>query len=128
MTEEKKTKKVAAPKEKKAAKETKPKEAKSSKEIRARLFDVIRSPLITEKSTAASEFNKVVFKVCSTASKKEIKDAVETLFGVKVIGVNTSNTKGKTKIFRGRYGQRQGFKKAIVSLAEGEKIDVMAGV
>jgi len=92
------------------------------------IFDVIRSPHITEKSTMLSEHNKVTFKVASDANKKSIKEAVEKLFNVKVTGVNTVNVKGKIKIFKGRSGTRPSFKKAIVSLAEGQSIDVMAGV
>ena len=91
-------------------------------------YDVILSPVITEKSTIASEHNQVVFKVRSTATKPEIKAAVEKLFNVKVTAVNTLNRKGKTKIFRGVRGRRQGMKKAIVTLEEGQSIDVTTGL
>jgi len=87
-------------------------------------FDVILSPVITEKATAASEANQVVFKVRSDATKPEIKAAVEALFKVKVLSVNTLTRKGKTKTFRGVKGRQQDVKKAIVRLAEGDKIDV----
>jgi large subunit ribosomal protein L23 len=87
-------------------------------------YDVILSPVITEKATAASEHNQVVFKVHRDATKPEIKAAVEQLFKVKVLSVNTINRKGKTKLFRGIKGRQQDVKKAIVRLAEGDKIDV----
>jgi large subunit ribosomal protein L23 len=91
-------------------------------------YDVILSPSITEKSTAQSEHNKVVFNVAITASKPEIKTAVEKLFGVKVLAVNTLVTKGKKKVFKGRRGQRSDAKKAIVTLSEGQSIDVSTGL
>lgn len=87
-------------------------------------YDVILAPVITEKSTMASEANQVVFKVRRDATKPEIKAAVEQLFKVKVIAVNTINHKGKTKLFRGLKGKQQDVKKAIIRLAEGDKIDV----
>jgi len=87
-------------------------------------YDVILSPVITEKSSEASEANQVVFKVRRTATKPEIKKAIETLFGVKVLAVNTLIRKGKTKRFRGIKGRQQDVKKAVVKLAEGDKIDV----
>jgi len=85
---------------------------------------VILSPVITEKSSEASEANQVVFKVRLDATKPQIKAAVEQLFGVKVLAVNTLTRKGKTKRFRGIEGRQKDMKKAIVKLAEGEKIDV----
>ncbi len=88
------------------------------------VYDVIVAPVITEKATAVSEANQVVFKVRRDATKPEIKAAVERLFGVKVVAVNTLNRKGKTKNFRGVKGKQQDVKKAIVRLAEGDKIDV----
>ncbi|PWR19075.1 50S ribosomal protein L23 [Zavarzinia compransoris] len=91
-------------------------------------YDVILSPVITEKSTAASEHNQVVFKVPLTATKPEIKAAVEKLFQVKVTAVNTIRTEGKTKRFRGRLGKRSDVKKAVVTLAEGQSIDVTTGI
>jgi large subunit ribosomal protein L23 len=87
-------------------------------------YDVILSPVITEKSSEASEANQVVFKVRRNATKPEIKKAIETLFGVKVLAVNTLIRKGKTKRFRGIKGRQQDVKKAVVKLAEGDKIDV----
>ncbi len=91
-------------------------------------YDVILSPVITEKSSMASEHNQVVFKVHRDATKPEIKAAVEQLFKVKVLGVNTINRKGKTKRFRGLKGKQQDMKKAIVRLAEGDKIDVTSRI
>lgn len=93
-----------------------------------RHYDVILSPVITEKATAASEHNKVVFRVAPGATKPQIKEAVERLFDVKVTAVNTLVTKGKVKTFRGRRGQRSDVKKAVVTLAEGESIDVTTGL
>ncbi len=92
------------------------------------LFDLIRSPVITEKSTMVSEHNQVVFRVPLTATKPQIKQAVEALFNVKVTAVNTLLMKGKTKRFRGRKGQRSDVKKAMVTLAEGSRIDVTTGI
>lgn len=91
-------------------------------------YDTILAPVITEKSTMASEHNQVVFKVVGKATKPEIKAAVEALFNVKVAGVNTLNRKGKTKRFRGIPGRQKDFKKAIVTLAEGHSIDVATGL
>ncbi len=96
--------------------------------LTARHYDVITAPVITEKSTLLSEQNKVVFKVPLTATKPEIKVAVEALFKVKVMAVNTVTTKGKTKLFRGRPGKRNDVKKAIVTLADGQSIDVTTGL
>ena len=93
-----------------------------------RHYDIIVSPVITEKATNLTEQNKVVFRVSSKATKPQIKEAVEKLFDVKVTGVNTLVTKGKKKIFRGLRGQRSDVKKAIVTLAEGETIDVTTGL
>ena len=93
-----------------------------------RHYDVIVSPAITEKSTMASEFNQVVFNVARKASKPEIKAAVEALFGVKVTGVNTLVRKGKEKRFRGTKGRQSDVKKAVVTLAEGQSIDVATGL
>jgi large subunit ribosomal protein L23 len=93
-----------------------------------RHYDVILSPVITEKATNASEFNKVVFKVAPHATKPQIKDAVEKLFDVKVKSVNTLHRSGKWKAFRGRYGLQSGTKRAIVTLEEGQKIDVTTGL
>lgn len=93
-----------------------------------RHYDTIISPVITEKSTAASEHNKVVFRVASKATKPEIKAAVESLFNVKVTAVNTLSRPGKTKRFRGVAGKQSGYKKAVVTLAEGQSIDVTTGL
>ena len=84
--------------------------------------------MITEKSTVLSEQNKVVFKVADDASKDEIAAAVEALFKVQVVKVNTLVTKGKTKRFRGIMGRRKDVKKAIVTLADGQSIDVTTGL
>ena len=91
-------------------------------------YVVIRSPVITEKSTAASEHNKVIFKVASTATKSDIKAAVEALFKVKVTAVNTLVRKGKNRRFRGIAGRTGDTKRAIVTLAEGQSIDVTTGL
>ncbi len=90
------------------------------------LYDVIRSPLVTEKSTMASENSQVVFKVAMSATKPEIKEAIERLFNVKVLAVNTLIRKGKKKRFKGVKGQQSDFKKAIVTLEEGQAIDITA--
>ncbi len=93
-----------------------------------RLYDVILAPVITEKATILSEQNKVVFKVAKTATKPQIKMAVEKLFDVKVTAVNTLVRKGKTKQFRGTRGKQADVKKAIVTLADGQSIDVTTGL
>ena len=93
-----------------------------------RHYDVIVAPHITEKSTLVSEHNAVVFKVAGTASKPEIKAAIEALFGVTVTGVNTIVSKGKTKRWKGAPYRRSDVKKAIVTLAEGQSIDVTSGI
>jgi large subunit ribosomal protein L23 len=99
---------------------------KAERLSREAMFDIVRAPVITEKATALSEKNQVVFRVSIEASKPEIKAAVEGLFGVKVLAVNTLVQKGKTKRFRGRPGQRSDVKKAFVQLAEGHSIDLSA--
>jgi large subunit ribosomal protein L23 len=91
-------------------------------------YDILVAPVITEKSTLASEQNQVVFKVAPNATKPEIKAAVEALFSVKVKGVNTLVRKGKTKRFRGIKGKQGDVKKAIVTLEEGHAIDVTTGL
>ena len=91
-------------------------------------YDIIRSPVITEKSTAASEHNKIVFRVARTATKPEIKAAVEALFKVKVKAVNTLIRKGKTRRFRGILGRQSDIKRAIVTLEEGYSVDVTTGL
>ena len=99
-----------------------------TKAIDNRHYDVVLAPHITEKSTMLSDNNAVVFKVASTASKPEIKAAVEALFGVNVTGVNTIVQKGKTKRWKGTPYQRSDAKKAIVTLAEGQSIDITSGI
>ena len=93
-----------------------------------RHYDVVLAPHITEKSTMLSDNNAVVFKVAGTASKPQIKAAVEALFNVTVTGVNTIVTKGKTKKWKGRPYTRSDSKKAIVTLAEGNSIDITSGI
>lgn len=92
------------------------------------MYNVIRGPHITEKATLGSEYGQVTFKVAKDATKPQIKTAVETLYGVKVNAVNTLIQKGKNKRFKGVMGRRSDFKKAIVTLAEGEMIDTGTGV
>jgi large subunit ribosomal protein L23 len=91
-------------------------------------YDVIRSPVVTEKSTAASEHNKLIFKVAPDATKADVKAAVEALFKVKVKAVNTLIRKGKAKRFRGIKGRQSDSKRAIVTLEEGYSIDVTTGL
>ena len=91
-------------------------------------YEIIRSPLITEKSTVISEYNQVIFRVPLSASKPEIRAAVESLFDVKVTSVNTLRQQGKLKRFRGRLGRRSESKKAIITLADGDSIDITTGV
>ncbi len=93
-----------------------------------RHYDVILSPVITEKATNASEHNKVIFKVAMDATKPQIKEAVEKLFDVKVKSVNTLRRRGKWKLFKGRVGRQSDSKRAIVTLEEGQKIDVTTGL
>ena len=117
---EQKTKKVArAPKAKKAP---------AVGPIDPALYDFVRAPLITEKATMVSEHNQVMFRVPIKATKPEIKQAIEALFKVNVTAVNTLISKGKLKRFRGRPGRRNDVKKAIVTLAEGQSIDVTTGL
>lgn len=91
-------------------------------------YDLIKKPVITEKATMASENGAVVFNVAMDATKPQIKEAVEAIFGVKVKAVNTTVTKGKNKRFRGRPGERSDRKKAYVTLVEGNTIDVTTGL
>lgn len=95
---------------------------------KAAYYDIIRNPVVTEKSTMASENNQVVFDVAIDASKPEIKAAVEALFSVKVKAVNTNVRKGKVKRFRGIMGRRVNVKKAIVTLVDGQTIDIATGL
>jgi large subunit ribosomal protein L23 len=101
---------------------------KQAAAVENRHYDIVLAPHITEKSTMLSEANAVVFKVAGDASKPEIKAAVEALFNVKVTGVNTMVTKGKTKKWKGKPYQRSDSKKAIVTLAEGNSIDITSGI
>ncbi len=94
----------------------------------ARSFEIIKRPVITEKSTHLSANNQVVFIVEGSSTKPEIKSAIQDIFGVKVKSVNVVNTKGKEKLFRGHRGVRSDYKKAIITLEAGEKIDITAGV
>ena len=93
-----------------------------------RHYDIILSPVITEKATTASERNQVVFNVATTATKPQIKEAVEKLFDVKVRSVNTLIRKGKVRVFKGRPGELQNTKRAVVTLEEGHRIDVTTGL
>lgn len=95
---------------------------------RGRMYEVLRRPVITEKSTLAGEHNQVSFFVAVNATKPEIRAAVEGLFGVKVKAVNTIRRQGKNKRFRGRPGQRVEIKKAVVTLADGHSVDVTTGL
>jgi large subunit ribosomal protein L23 len=95
---------------------------------RERMYQVVVSPVVTEKATVLNETGQVTFRVSLDATKPEIKAAVEALFGVTVTAVNTAVVKGKAKRFRGRPGQRSDWKKAIVSLAEGQSIDLTTGL
>ncbi|KUO51793.1 MAG: 50S ribosomal protein L23 [Sphingomonadales bacterium BRH_c3] len=97
-------------------------------EIDARHYDVILAPHLTEKSTLASEQNAVVFKVAGDATKPQIKEAVEAIYDKKVVAVNTIVVKGKTKRWKGKAYKRSDMKKAIVTLAEGDSIDVTSGI
>ena len=92
------------------------------------LFDTIVSPVITEKATTLSEFNKMVFKVRKDASKNLIKKSIEKIFKVNVIKINTINLKGKTKLLKGKKTSRPGYKKAIVTLKKGQSIDLATGI
>ncbi|GAA0767527.1 large subunit ribosomal protein L23 [Erythromicrobium ramosum] len=96
--------------------------------VDARHYDVIIAPHITEKSTLASENNAVVFKVANSATKPQIKEAIEAIYDKKVVAVNTLVVKGKTKRWKGKAYQRSDVKKAIVTLAEGEMIDITSGI
>ena len=100
----------------------------TTKVSQERMYELVRAPLITEKSTRGSEHNQVSFRVPLDATKPEIKAAIEALFKVKVKAVNTIRVAGKEKRFRGRLGRRSDFKKAIVSLGEGQTIDVTTGI
>ena len=95
---------------------------------REQMYNLILGPVITEKSTQGAEHNQVTFKVRQDATKPQVKEAIEGLFGVKVKAVNTLNQRGKVKRFRGRLGKRSDVKKAIVTLEEGHSIDITTGI
>jgi large subunit ribosomal protein L23 len=95
---------------------------------RQEMYDIIRAPVITEKATNVSEHDQVIFRVPLTATKREVKAAVEGLFNVEVSAVNTIRVPGKVKRFRGRLGRRSDYKKAIVTLGAGQRIDVTTGI
>ncbi|MDJ0922789.1 MAG: 50S ribosomal protein L23 [Henriciella sp.] len=97
-------------------------------DVKPHNYDTLLSPIITEKSTLVAEENKVIFKVRNDATKPEIKEAVETLFKVDVTKVNTILVKGKTKRFRGMLGRRSDYKKAIVTLKDGQSVDITTGL
>lgn len=101
---------------------------KAATAVKAHHYDVLQAPVVTEKSTVAAEQGKVVFRVKPEATKLQVRDAVQALFGVDVIKVNTALVKGKTKQFRGRKGVRSDYKKAVVTLKEGQSIDYASGV
>ena len=100
----------------------------SKEQVKVNMFDAIVKPIITEKSMMASENGKITFEVPLTATKAEIKTAIEAIYKVKVVSVNTIRQLGKTKRFRGHLGKRNDVKKAVVRLAEGNNIDVTAGI
>jgi len=95
---------------------------------RQQMYEIIRTPVITEKATNVSEHSQVVFRVPLTATKRQVKAAVEGLFNVKVAAVNTNRITGKRKRFHGRLGRRNDYKKAVVTLGQGQRIDVTAGI
>lgn len=97
-------------------------------DIKPHNYDTLLSPIITEKSTLVAEENKIIFRVPMTATKPDIKEAVENLFKVDVTKVNTIVVKGKTKRFRGTLGRRSDFKKAIVTLKDGQSVDITTGL
>jgi large subunit ribosomal protein L23 len=99
-----------------------------TKLTRQQMYDIVRAPVITEKATIVSEHNQVIFRVPLTADKREVKAAVEGLFNVNVTAVNTIRVMGKLKRVRGRPGRRSDYKKAVVTLREGQRIDVTTGI
>ena len=99
-----------------------------TKLTRQQMYDIVRGPVITEKTTIVSEHNQVIFRVPLTATKREVKAAVEGLFNVNVTAVNTIRVMGKLKRFRGRLGKRSDYKKAVVTLREGQRVDVTTGI
>jgi len=99
-----------------------------TKLTRQQMYDIVRAPVITEKATNVSEHNQVIFRVPLTATKRQVRAAIEGLFNVKVTAVNTIRVRGKLKRFRGRVGRRSDYKKALVTLGEGHRIDVTTGI
>jgi len=99
-----------------------------AKLTREQMYRIVQAPVITEKATNVSEHNQVIFRVALSATKREVKAAVEGLFNVKVTSVNTIRVVGKMKRFRGRLGRRADHKKAVVTLGEGQRIDVTTGI
>lgn len=97
-------------------------------DVKPHNYDTLLSPVITEKSTLVAEDNKIIFRVRMDSTKPEIKEAVETLFKVDVTKVNTILVKGKTKRFRGHMGRRSDYKKAIVTLKDGQSVDITTGL
>lgn len=93
-----------------------------------KIFEVLRNPLVSEKSTLISQYNQYVFRVSRNSNKTDIKNSIEKIFGVKVLSVNTLNQDGKVKRFKGKLGKRSKTKKAFVTLAEGNTIDLTAGI
>jgi large subunit ribosomal protein L23 len=104
------------------------KKEKKEQQLTEALYNAIRTPVITEKATMGSQYNQITFRVPVDCRKAEIRAAVETVFKVKVVKINTSIQLGKTKVFKGRKAYRSDRKKAIVTLAEGQTIDVTTGV
>ncbi|NQU59993.1 MAG: 50S ribosomal protein L23 [Rhodospirillales bacterium] len=102
--------------------------SRNVKPSKERMFELVRGPVVTEKATLISEYNQITFKVPLDANKFEIKAAIEELFKVKVSAVNTLRKRGKIKHFKGNIGKQNNTKKAVVTLAEGQSIDFMAGV
>lgn len=96
--------------------------------MKAELYDIIRSPVVSEKATILAEQNKYIFKVAIDSTKLQIKKAVEKIFGVAVLSVNTIKGHGKIKRFRGVVGKQNDYKKAVVTLAKGNKIDITGGI
>ena len=95
---------------------------------RQQMFDIVRSPVITEKATNVSEHNQVIFRVPLSATKRQVRVAIEALFNVQVTAINTMRIPGKLKRFRGRAGRRSDYKKALVTLGAGQRIDVTTGI
>ena len=104
------------------------KKSENTNNVTAKMYDTLLRPVITEKSMTSSEAGKVVFMVPVSATKDEVKAAVEAIFNVKVVKVNTVKQDGKVKRFRGYEGVRSDYKKAVITLAEGQNIDVTAGI